>query len=140
MVSRIPVAELTTNLTDSPVDWRRWSATTGLRGSAEATVSTPPSIVIGQIRYWRRYLADTFLSTGTVDGNSSRQTYGRSCCTASARATSSSLTAPRATKASPSNSPVVRWRAGARVAAPGVAHSCATEVVPGGGGGAPVGS
>src|SRR2546428_618782 len=110
----MPAAELTTNLTVIPVAWRRSSTTIVLSGSAAATVSTPPSTVIGQTRYWRRYLAETFFSTGTVDGSSSRQTYGRFCCTASARATSSSLTAPRATRASPINSAVVRCRATAR--------------------------
>ena len=50
----------------SPVACRSSSAMSVLSGSAEATVSTLPSMLIGHTRYWRRYLAETFLSTGTV--------------------------------------------------------------------------
>ena len=69
----MPAGELTTSLTVSPVACRSSSAMMVLSGSAEATVSTLPSMLIGTTRYWRRYLAETFLSTGTVDGISSRQ-------------------------------------------------------------------
>ena len=65
-------AGLMTIFTLSPVTWRSSSLTRVLSGSAEATVSVLPSRLIGHTRDWRRYLAETFLSTGTDEGNSSR--------------------------------------------------------------------
>ena len=65
-------AGLTTIFTLSPVTCRSSSVMSVLRGSADATVRVVPSRLIGHTRTWRRYLAETFLSTGTEDGNSSR--------------------------------------------------------------------
>ena len=60
---------LTTILTLRPVAWRSSSAMSVLSGSAEATVSVLPSRLMGHTRVWRRYLAETFLRTGTDEGN-----------------------------------------------------------------------
>src|SRR5215475_204001 len=110
MASRITSGALTTTRTSSPVDCRRSSRMSGLRGSAVATVSTPPSTLTGHTTYCRRYFAETLGTTGNGEGSSSRERKTSLRWRASARATSSVVAAPMATRASPIFSPVVARR------------------------------
>src|SRR5258708_12487073 len=79
---------------DMPRVCRRSSSSSGLVGSAVATVIVAPSTAIGQARYWRRYLGDSSLTRGGVDGSSSAERNAISCWTATAWSTSVALPAP----------------------------------------------
>ena len=74
--------------------WRSSSTSSGLVGSAVATVSVEPSTGIGHAAYWRRYFGERFFSTGGVKGSSSAERNGSPRWAASARSTSSSDAAP----------------------------------------------
>src|SRR5215470_7907847 len=113
MASRMTSGALTITRTSSPVHCRRSSTMSGFRGSAVATVSTPPSTLTGHTTYWRRYFDETLGTTGSGDGSSSRERKASFRWRASARATSSAEAAPTATRASPIFSRVVTTRASA---------------------------